>query len=63
MSDLRQAIKRMRGITRKLRTEDADFSPLIHIQEAEQRLAEAEGKYELPSPTDVKSLLRKLKKG
>lgn len=63
MSDLRQAIKRMRGITRKLRTEDAGFPPLIHIQEAEQRLAEAEGKYELPSPTDVKALLRKLKKG
>lgn len=63
MSDLRQAIKRMRGIMRKLRTEDAGFPPLIHIQEAEQRLAEAEGKYELPSPTDVKALLRKLKKG
>ena len=63
MSDLRQAIKRMRNVTRKLRTEDADFPQLTHIQAAVQRLAESENRYEMSSPTDVKTLLKKLKKG
>ena len=60
MSDLRQAIKRMRNVTRKLRTEDADFPQLTHIQAAVQRLAESENRYEMTPTTDPKTLLKKL---
>ena len=63
MSDLRQAIKRMRNVTRKLRTEDADFPQLTHIQAAVQRLAESENRYEMTPTTDPKTLLKKLKNG
>lgn len=63
MSDLRQAIKRMRNVTRKFRTEDAHFPLLTHIQAAAQRLAESENRYEMTSTTDPKTLLKKLKNG